>query len=139
MANTPTGAVEIPPAAVNLLEGRAFAHVATRMEDGSPQVSPVWIDHQDGLVAFNTAEGRLKERNLRRDPRVAISITNPENPYENLLIRGRAVEITEEGAERHIDELAKRYLGVEEYPGRQPGEVRVTVRIRPDRVQHSAP
>ncbi len=129
----------IPTAAQHLLGGKNFAHVATVMEDGSPQVSPVWVDSEDGLVVFNTAEGRLKPKNLRRDPRVAISITNPENPYESLLIRGRAVELTHEGADEHIDALAKRYMGVEEYPMRQPGEVRVIVKVKPERVQHMAP
>ena len=130
---------EIPAAAQHLLAGHNFAHVATVMEDGSPQVSPVWIDFEDGLVLFNTAEGRLKPKNLRRDPRVAISITNPENPYENLLIRGRAVELTHEGADEHIDALAKRYMGVDEYPLRQPGEQRVIVKVEPERIQHMAP
>ncbi len=130
---------EIPPAAQHLLAGKSFAHVATLMEDGSPQVSPVWIDFEDGLVVFNTAEGRLKPRNLRRDPRVAISVTDPENPYESLLIRGRAVEMTQEGADEHIDALAKRYMGVDEYPLRQPGEERVIVKIEPERVQHISP
>ncbi len=126
----------IPAAAMHLLEGKALAHVATVMADGSPQVSPVWIDHEEDMVLFNTAEGRLKPKNLRRDPRVAISITDPEEPYERLLIRGRAVEITDEGADEHIDALARRYQGVEEYPGRKPGEVRLIVRIRPERVDH---
>jgi PPOX class probable F420-dependent enzyme len=139
MAEGSTAAAEIPAEARHLLEGKSFAHVATLMEDGSPQVSPVWIDYEGGLVVFNTAEGRLKPRNLRRDPRVAVSITNPENPYENLLIRGRVTEIAEEGADEHIDALAKRYLGVDEYPARQPGEVRLIVRVRPERVQHTAP
>jgi PPOX class probable F420-dependent enzyme len=130
---------EIPAEARHLLGGKNFAHVATVMEDGSPQVSPVWVDSEDGLVVFNTAEGRLKPKNLRHDPRVAISITNPENPYESLLIRGRAVELTHEGADEHIDALAKRYMGVEEYPLRQPGEVRVIVKVEPERVQHMAP
>jgi PPOX class probable F420-dependent enzyme len=130
---------EIPAAAQHLLGGKNFAHVATVMEDGSPQVSPVWIDYEDGLVVFNTAEGRLKPKNLRRDPRVAISVTNPENPYESLLIRGRAVELTHEGADEHIDALAKRYMGVDEYPLRQPGEQRVIVKVEPERVQHMAP
>ncbi len=130
---------EIPAAAQHLLGGKNFAHVATVMEDGSPQVSPVWIDYEDGLVVFNTAEGRLKPKNLRRDPRVAISVTNPENPYESLLIRGRAVELTHEGADEHIDALAKRYMGVDEYPLRQPDEQRVIVKVEPERVQHMAP
>jgi PPOX class probable F420-dependent enzyme len=130
-------AAEIPVEARHLLEEKAFAHVATLMEDGSPQVSPVWIDREDDAVVFNTAAGRLKDRNLRRDPRVAISITDAENPYENLLIRGRAVEITEHDADEHIDRLAKRYLDADEYPYRQPGEVRLKVRVLPERVSHT--
>ena len=128
---------EIPVEAEHLLGEKAFAHVATLMEDGSPQVSPVWIDREDDLVVFNTATGRLKDLNLRRDPRVAISITDPENPYENLLIRGRALEITERDADDHIDHLAKRYLDADEYPFRKPGEVRLKVRIRPERINHT--
>lgn len=130
---------EIPAEAQHLLEGKTFAHVATLMPDGAPQVSPVWIDVDDGTVVFNTAEGRLKPKNLRRDPRVAISVTNPENPYESLLIRGQATELTREGADDHIDALAKRYMGVDEYPLRQPGEERLIVRIQPEKVQHMNP
>jgi PPOX class probable F420-dependent enzyme len=129
---------EIPAEAKHLLDGKQFAHIATLMPDGSPQVSPVWIDEEDGLVVFNTAEGRLKPENLKRDPRVAISIVDSENPYENILVRGKVVEMTQEGADEHIDALANRYMGVEEYPLRQPGEQRVIVKIEPDRVQHSA-
>ena len=127
---------EIPADAKHLLGGRQFAHVATLMPDGSPQVSPVWIDEQDGLVVFNTAEGRIKPKNARRDPRVAISITAAENPYEVLYLRGRVVEMTHEGADEHIDALAKRYLGVDEYPARQPGEQRVIVKVEPERVHY---
>jgi PPOX class probable F420-dependent enzyme len=130
---------DIPAEAQHLLDGKNFAHVATLMEDGSPQVSPVWIDYEDGLVVFNTADGRLKPKNLRRDPRVAISVANAENPYESLLVRGTAVEITAEGADDHIDSLANRYMGVDEYPMRQPGETRLKVKVRPERVQHMAP
>jgi PPOX class probable F420-dependent enzyme len=136
MSTTSTEEAPIPAEAMHLLEGQAFAHVATLMADGSPQVSPVWIDHEGGTVLINTAEGRLKPKNLRRDPRVAISITDPEEPYERLLIRGRAIEITDEGADQHIDALARRYQDVDEYPGRRPGEVRLIVRIRPERVDH---
>lgn len=132
-------AEEIPAEARHLFEGKTFAHVATLMEDGSPQVSPVWIDVEDGVVLVNTAEGRLKPKNLRRDPRVAVSVTNPENPYESLLIRGRATELTREGADEHIDALAKRYMEVDEYPLRKPGEERIIVRIEPERVQHNNP
>jgi PPOX class probable F420-dependent enzyme len=130
---------EIPAEALPLLKGKNFAHIATLMADGSPQVTPVWIDAEDGVVLFNTAEGRLKPENLRRDGRVAISVVNQDNPYENLVVRGRVTELTHEGADEHIDALAKRYMGVDEYPMRQPGEQRVIVKIEPERVQHQAP
>jgi PPOX class probable F420-dependent enzyme len=138
-ATTRAEGADVPEEACHLLQERNFAHVATLMEDGSPQVSPVWIDYEeeDGVVVFNTAADRLKERNLRRDPRVAISIADSENPYESLLIRGRVVEITEEGADEHIDALAKRYLDADEYPNRQPGEVRLKVRVQPERVHRT--
>lgn len=130
---------EIPAEARHLLEGKTFAHIATLMADGAPHVSPVWIDVEEGTVVINTAEGRLKPKNLRRDPRVAISVTNPDNPYESLLIRGHVTEVTQEGADDHIDALAKRYMGVDEYPLRQPGEERLIVRIQPEKVQHMNP
>jgi PPOX class probable F420-dependent enzyme len=130
---------EIPADAAHLLEGQHFAHIATLKDDGSPQVSPVWIDHEDGLITFNTAEGRLKTDNLKRDPRVAISIVNQENPYEHLLVQGKVVDITRDGADENIDALAKRYMGVDEYPLRQPGEQRVIVKIEPEKVTHQNP
>lgn len=130
---------EIPAEAKHLLTGKHFAHIATLMPDGSPQVSPVWVDEEDGMIVFNTAEGRLKPDNLRQDPRVAISIVNSENPYENLLVRGKVVELTQEGADDNIDALANRYMGVDEYPMRQPGEERVLVKIEPEKVQHQQP
>lgn len=130
---------EIPAEAKHLFEGQTFAHVATLMADGSPQVSPVWIGLDGDLVVFNTAEGRLKPENLKRDPRVALSITNPENPYESILVRGKVVEITQEGADADIDALAKRYMGVDEYPLREPGEVRAIVKIEPEKVFHMNP
>jgi PPOX class probable F420-dependent enzyme len=130
---------EIPAEATHLLEGQHFAHIATLKEDGSPQVSPVWIGHEGALITFNTAEGRLKTDNLKRDPRVAISIVNQENPYEHLLIQGKVTEITSDGADEDIDALAKRYMGVDEYPLRQPGEQRVIVKIEPEKVTHQNP
>jgi PPOX class probable F420-dependent enzyme len=130
---------EIPEGAAKLLEGRNFAHVSTLMADGSPQSTPVWIDHDGGTVTFNTARGRLKEINLERDPRVAISVVNQEDPYEALLIRGKVTEITEEGADDDIDALAKRYLGVDEYPYRSPEEQRVIVKIEPEKVGYTPP
>jgi PPOX class probable F420-dependent enzyme len=129
----------IPAEADHLLEGQHFAHIATLKEDGSPQVSPVWIDRDGDLITFNTAEGRLKTDNLKRDPRVAISIVNQDNPYEHLLVQGKVVDITTDGADENIDALAKRYMGVDEYPLRQPGEQRVIVKIEPEKVTHQKP
>jgi PPOX class probable F420-dependent enzyme len=117
-----------------LTEGRNFAAVATLMPDGSPQVSIVWIDSDGKHVIFNTAEGRAKAKNLRRDPRVAVTVINSENPYEQVMIRGRVVEMTHEGADAHIDRLAKKYLGVDKYPYRGPEEQRVIVKIAPDHI-----
>jgi PPOX class probable F420-dependent enzyme len=130
---------KIPADARHLLEGQHLAHVATLNPDGSPQVSPVWIGLDGDTVTFNTAEGRLKPKNVRNDPRVAISIANCENPVENILIQGRVSEITHEGADADIDALAKRYLGLDEYPERRPGERRVIVRIEPEKVRHQVP
>ncbi len=129
----------IPDDAKHLLEGQNFAHLATLNPDGSPQVSAVWIGIDGDLVTFNTAEGRVKTNNLRRDPRVAISIHNQENPYENLIIQGKVVEMTDDGADADIDALAKRYMGLDEYPLRQPGEERVLVKIEPEKVNHQNP
>lgn len=126
----------IPQAATKLLEGKNFARLATLMPDGSPQVTPVWVDRDGDTVLINTARGRLKERNLARDARVALSVTDEQNPYESLAIRGSVTGISGEGADQHIDALAKRYLGVDEYPLRQPGEERVIIRIEPGRVMH---
>lgn len=127
---------EIPEEAVPLLEGRHLAHVGTINADGSPQVTPVWVDHDGDTVLINTARGRVKEKNLLRDPRVSISIVDSGNPYQPLTIKGRAVELTEEGADAHIDLMAKRYLDEDVYPFRGPGEVRVLVRIEPERVSY---
>jgi PPOX class probable F420-dependent enzyme len=128
----------IPDEAKHLLENKDFAHVATLNDDGSPQVSAVWIGIDGDLVTFNTAEGRVKTNNLHRDGRVAISITDQENPYENLIIQGKVAEITTDGADEDIDALAKRYMDADSYPFRQPGEQRVLVKIEPEKVNHTA-
>jgi PPOX class probable F420-dependent enzyme len=104
------------------------------MADGTPQVTPVWFDFDGTHLRVNSARGRVKDRNMRRSGRVALAIMDPENPYRYLAVRGRVEEITEAGADAHIDSLAKRYLGQDRYPYRQPGEVRVIYRIRPERV-----
>ena len=127
---------EIPAEARHLFEGKHFAHVGTINPDGSPQVSPVWVGIEGDVITFNTAAGRVKPRNLERDERVAVSIINQDNPHENILVQGRVTEITEEGAWEEIDALAKRYMDADEYSYRQPGEVRLIVRIAPEKVMH---
>ena len=110
----------------------AKANVIRPERDGSPQVTPVWCDVEGDQVIFNSAKGRQKDRNVRRDPRVALAIVDPDNPYRYLEIRGKVVEITEQGADAHIDKMAKKYLGADKYPYRQAGEVRVIYKIRPE-------
>jgi PPOX class probable F420-dependent enzyme len=117
-----------------LFEEANIGHLATVMPDGSPQVTPMWVDFDGKYILVNTEEGRQKPRNIRRDPRVAISVTRAGNPYAFASVRGRVVEITTEGAEEHIDKLAKKYLGRDRYPWRQPGEQRVIFKIEPRRV-----
>jgi PPOX class probable F420-dependent enzyme len=112
---------------------KALANLGTVMPDGSPQVTPVWFDYDGKVIRVNSAKGRVKDRNMRRNPRVALSIVDPENPYRYVELRGRVVEITEAGADDHIDRLAKKYLGKDRYPFRRQGEVRVTYKIVPER------
>jgi PPOX class probable F420-dependent enzyme len=117
------------------LEAPNFASIATTMPDGAPHVSTVWIDLDGDDVWVNTAEGRVKTDNVRRDPRVSISVFDQQDdPYEQVVIHGTVVELRHEGADEHIDRLAKKYLGVDAYPWRDPGERRVILRIRPDRL-----
>jgi PPOX class probable F420-dependent enzyme len=104
------------------------------MKDGSPQVTPVWVDYDGTHVLINTAKGRVKAKNLAREPRVALSIADPDNAYRYLGIQGRVVEMTERGGDAHIDKMAKKYLGKDSYPYRTPGEVRLIVKISPDKV-----
>jgi PPOX class probable F420-dependent enzyme len=127
-------AAPIPEKYADLLKKVAFANLATLMPGGQPQVTPVWIDYDGRNVLVNSARGRQKDRNLRRDPRVALSIQDPENPYRYLEVRGKVVDITENGADAHIDKMAKKYLGKDKYPGREPGEVRVLYKIEPHKV-----
>jgi len=122
-----------------LLKGKNFANVATLRRDGSVQVAPVWVDVDGGRAVVNSAQGRAWPTNLERDPRVTLSVQTMENPYEYVEIRGRVVEQTTDGADEHIDSLAKKYLGQEEYPYRQPGEQRVIIRIEPEHVFVNSP
>lgn len=125
---------KIPENLRDLFHKPTFAHLTTLMPDGSPQASPVWIDLDGDTIVVNSAQGRVKDKNMRNDARVAISMVDPENPYRALMIRGRVVGITTEGADDHINKMAKKYLGQDVYPFRQPGEVRVLYRIAPERV-----
>jgi PPOX class probable F420-dependent enzyme len=127
-------AAAIPEQYKDLFSKVAFAHLATLMPDGSPQVTPVWVDFDGSHVRVNSAKGRVKDKNMRRGKRVALSIQDPDNPYRYLAVQGEITEITEDGADAHIDSLAKKYLGKDKYPFRQLGEVRVIYKIRPEKV-----
>jgi PPOX class probable F420-dependent enzyme len=122
----------IPDKYLDLLQlKKAFANLATLMPDGSPQVTPVWLDYAGGAIRINTAKGRVKARNLKVGSPVALAIMDPDEPYRYLQVRGRVRRVVEEGADAHIDALAKKYLGKDKYPFRQPGEIRVMYEIEP--------
>ena len=114
-----------------ILQKKGFANLSTILPDGSPQVTPVWFDHENGLIRINTAVDRIKDRNMRERPKVAISILDPDNPYKYVSIRGVVQKRTKEGADDHINLLAKKYLDVDEYPYRSPDETRVLYIIKP--------
>lgn len=120
-----------------LLKAKNFANIATMRSDGTILGVPAWIDEEDGRPVLNTAEGRTWPHNLERDPRITITVQNHENPYEYVTITGHVAERTHEGADAHIDALAKKYLGADEYPMRQPGEQRLIIRVEPERVRHT--
>ena len=111
-----------------------MTELATLMPDGSPQVTPVWVDWDGKHVRFNSALGRVKDKNVRRDPRVSLAVQDPDNPYRYLEVRGRVAEITQNGADDHIDKLSQKYVGKPVYEGRQPGEVRVLYKVEPLKV-----
>jgi PPOX class probable F420-dependent enzyme len=122
--------------AKELLEDKNFCIVSTLQEDGTVHAVPVWIDVQDGEPVLNTAEGRTWPRNLERNPHLTLTVPNMENPYEYVTIRGHVSERTHDGADAHIDAMAKKYLGQDDYPFRRPGEQRLIIRVAPDRVHH---
>jgi len=124
--------INIPDKYLDLLQKKkAFATLATAMPDGSPQVTPVWFDYSGGRVRVNTAKGRVKARNLKKGTPVALAIIDPDNPYRYIQIRGRVERVTEQGADQHIDSLARKYLGKDKYPNAAPGEVRLMCEIEP--------
>jgi PPOX class probable F420-dependent enzyme len=127
------------PSIAELFEEKNFAFLATLMKDGSPQVTPTWIDidKSNNTILVNTAKGRVKHRNISRDPRVGVSVVDSSNPYHMVSVRGRVIEqINGREADDHIDKMAKKYLGKDKYPGRAPGEERLLLRIKPHHVAH---
>ena len=125
------------PSIAKLFEGKNFAFLATLMKDGSPQVTPTWvdIDKNNNTILVNTAKGRVKHRNISTDPRVGVSVVDSSNPYHMVSVRGKVIEqINGKEADDHIDKMAKKYLGKDKYPGRAPGEERLLLRIKPEHV-----
>jgi len=128
----------LPDPVQQILADKAYGHVITFNRDHTPQLTMVWMDADGGEAVFNTADGRVKVRNLRRDPRIVVSVQHPHEPQSYVILHGRAT-IAEAGADEHIDRLAQRFLGVERYPFRQPGEKRLVVRITTERLGGFAP
>ncbi len=122
------------PKAIKLLKDKNLVFLATTMKDGSPQVSPVWADLEDDHIMVNTAEGRIKHTNVLRDPRVAISIVDQNNPLDMIAIRGRVEEIIPDYDYQHANKLTKKYLGLDKYPFRRDGEKRIIFKIKPEKV-----
>jgi len=133
--------IQMTEPVIQLLKGKNFAYLATLMNDGSPQVTPTWIDldEDSGTILIPTVEGRVKHKNVSIDPRVGICISDGNNPYNMVSIRGRVIEKTKEGAVEHTDRLAKKYLGLDKYPFPTPIEKRIILKIKPERVFHQPP
>ena len=129
----------ITPEMAKLFEGKNLASFATLMKDGSPHVAPVWVDIEGNTILINTAVGRVKEKNVKRDKRVALSIFDHQNPLNMVSIRGIVTELTTEGADEHIDKLAKKYFGLDKYPYHSPDEKRIIVKITPEKIFHQQP
>lgn len=125
---------KIPESHIDILNKKSFAHLATIMPDGTPQVTPVWVDYDGEFIIINSARGRVKTRNMQAGAPVAVEIMDADNSYRYLQVRGKVAEVTEEGADAVIDKLAKKYLGVDSYPYRREGEVRVTYKISIDKL-----
>jgi PPOX class probable F420-dependent enzyme len=129
-----TGTTNLTDEQRKFLEQPYYATVTTVREDGSPHTTVVWVDVDDEGVLFNTATGRAKPRHIEREPRVSLTVIDPQDGYKWISVDGRA-EMTTEGANASIDKLAKKYLGQDSYPWHKPEEQRLIVRIRPDHVQ----
>ncbi|HEX9318240.1 MAG TPA: PPOX class F420-dependent oxidoreductase [Nitrososphaeraceae archaeon] len=122
-----------------ILSDKNFAFLGTLMKDGRPHVTPVWVDLDNDHILINTAEGRIKHKNLTRDPRVSISLVDKNNPYSMVTIQGTVVDQIKEGADDHIDKLARKYLKAEKYPGHSPSVKRIIIKIKPDRIFYLPP
>lgn len=131
-------ALTLPESVRNLLADKAYGHVITFNPSGTPQVTMVWMDVDGNQAVYNTAEGRIKVRNLRKDPRIIVSVQNRNEPQSYVCLTGKAT-LTEAGAEANIDKLAKRFLGLDTYPWRAPGEKRILVRIDVEKIGGFAP
>ena len=120
-----------------LFKSKNFVFLSSLMKDGSPQVTPMWVDIENGYILVNTAIGRIKQKNISRDPRVALAIADQNNPYDMVTIRGKVTEqITGDLAEQHIEKLAKKYIDKDKFPGRSPREERIILKIKPERIFH---
>ncbi len=126
-------AIALPQSVKKIMQDKAYGHVTTFNADGKPQVTMVWMDVEGDEVLFNTADGRLKPKNLRRDPRVIVSVQDRNDPQSYMVFHGKA-SVSESGADEHIDKLAKRFLGADKYPFRRPGEKRLVVRVKVERI-----
>jgi PPOX class probable F420-dependent enzyme len=128
------------PSVRRLFEGKNYVFVSTLMEDGTPQITPTWVDLEEqdgGHILVNTAVGRVKQKNVSQNPNIALAIIDQNNPYDMVSVRGKVVEQVEgDAAEQHIDKLAKKYLGKDKYPGRSPGERRIILKIKPKHIFH---
>jgi PPOX class probable F420-dependent enzyme len=125
------------PSIRKFFESKNFVFLSSLMKDGSPQVTPMWVDIENGNILINTAMGRIKQKNISRDPRIALAIADHNNPYDMVTIRGKVIEqITGDAAEEHIDKLAKKYIDKDKYPNRSPGEQRVILKIKPESIFH---
>jgi len=126
--------MEMEEKAKNLFRDKNLVFIATIMKDGSPQLSPVWADFEDGYIMVNTAEGRIKHKNIVRDSRVAVSVVSQTNPLDMTTVRGNVIEIIPDYEYVHINKLTKKYMGIENYPFRQQGEKRIALKIKPEKV-----
>lgn len=127
-------AAQLSEAALKLIKDKNFAFIGTLMSDGSPQVTPVWVEYDGQHIILNSEVKRAKVRNLKRDPRISISIANMQNPYEYVEIRGKVVDMTTQGASEGIDMLAKKYLGQDKYPYNKEGDERIIIKVAPEKV-----